>query len=158
MFYAYRNNHNLFHGVLMRYILVLTAGLLFGFGLAWAGMLNPQKIQGFLHITGAWDPSLAFVIAGGMIINMLGYQLYNKNHPPLFAARKSLPKVKLVDTQLIVGSGLFGVGWALTGLCPGPFVANLGVIPSTILPLLGILMLGLVLGNVVRKVLKTPSY
>lgn len=141
----------------MRYILVLIAGLLFGFGLALAGMLNPQKIQGFLNITNVWDPSLAFVMAGGMIINMLGYQLYNKNHPPLFAAKKSLPKVKRIDAPLIVGSGLFGVGWALTGLCPGPIVANLGVIPSTILPILSILLLGLAVGYMVRKILKAPS-
>ena len=137
--------------MVIRYFLILVSGLLFGTGLAFSGMLDPQKIHGFLNVTGTWDPSLAFVMAGGMIVNIIGYHLYNKKHAPVFSAQKHLPKTSSIDALLIIGSGIFGVGWAITGLCPGPIVASLGVVPNTILPLLSLLLLGLAVGNLVKK-------
>ena len=140
--------------MVIRYLFILVAGLLFGVGLAFSGMLDPQKIHGFLNVTGSWDPSLVFVMAGGMIVNFIGYHLYNKVHMPVFSAQKHLPKARSIDALLIIGSGVFGIGWAITGLCPGPIVASLGIVPNTVLPLLSLLLLGLAVGGLVKKSLQ----
>lgn len=101
------------------------AGLLFGAGLAISGMVNPAKVLGFLDIAGAWDPSLALVLAGAVGVNLIGYRLVLKRASPLFATRFSLPSARELDVPLLVGAALFGVGWGLVGYCPGPALAAL---------------------------------
>ena len=101
-------------------LVALFSGLVFGVGLALAGMLNPSKVTGFLDIFGLWDPSLAFVMAGGIAVNAMGYFLFVRGGKPLFASSFKLPETVHIDRSLLMGSALFGVGWGLAGLCPGP--------------------------------------
>ena len=109
----------------MRILFSLICGLIFGIGLAIAGMLNPSKVQGFLSIFNNWDPSLAFVMSGGIIVTLIGYKFILKRNKPLYVKKFSLPTYSKIDVKLILGSGLFGVGWGLSGLCPGPVLSNI---------------------------------
>jgi len=101
------------------------AGLLFGIGLTISQMVNPAKIVSFLDITGNWDPSLAFVMGGALFVTFLGYKFVLKATQPLFADSFRLPIRKDIDPPLIMGAGLFGIGWGLSGLCPGPAISSL---------------------------------
>jgi len=101
------------------------AGILFGFGLTLSGMLNPSKVQSFLDIFGIWDPSLAFVMVGGIIVALIGYNLVFKMEKPIFSEEFDIPTLNYLDLKLIGGSALFGVGWGIGGLCPGPSIAIL---------------------------------
>jgi uncharacterized membrane protein YedE/YeeE len=101
----------------------LLSGLLFGAGLAVSGMMNPGKVIGFLDLAGAWDPSLAFVMGGALIVTAIGYRLAGARGRPLFEARFHLPTAKSIDLRLIGGAVLFGLGWGISGLCPGPAIA-----------------------------------
>ena len=101
------------------------AGILFGFGLTLSGMLNPSKVQSFLNIFGIWDPSLAFVMVGGIIVALIGYNLVFKMEKPIFSEEFYIPALNHIDLKLIGGSSLFGVGWGIGGLCPGPSIAVL---------------------------------
>ena len=126
------------------------SGIIFGIGLALAGMLNPAKVAGFLDIFGLWDPSLMLVMAGGIAVNSVGYFLFLRSGKPLFASSFSLPEARQIDKKLIIGSVLFGVGWGLAGLCPGPVVASIGLDPLSILPFLAVMLAGLKLGLIIR--------
>lgn len=108
-------------------IIAILAGLLFGAGLAASDMNNPERVQGFLDLFGSWDPTLMFVMIGALIIATPIYQwLLKKREKPIFASKFYLPASKLIDTKLIAGSAMFGLGWALVGYCPGPAIAALG--------------------------------
>lgn len=100
-------------------------GVVFGLGLAISGMLNPGKVSAFLDLAGAWDPSLAFVMGGGLAVNLFAFRLLQKRQAPLLAGQFFMPKASDIDRNLIIGALLFGVGWALAGLCPGPAIASL---------------------------------
>ncbi len=101
------------------------AGLLFGAGLAISGMVNPMKVLNFLDLFGTHDFTLAFVMGGGLITAMIGYQLLFKRGKPFFADRFDLPGTTLIDAKLIGGAALFGLGWGISGVCPGPAIAGL---------------------------------
>lgn len=101
------------------------AGLLFGAGLAVSGMVNPAKVLGFLDVAGRWDPSLALVLAAAVGVNLAGYRLVLRRSGPLLGGRFMLPSARDLDTPLIAGAALFGVGWGLVGYCPGPALAAL---------------------------------
>lgn len=109
----------------MRHLSALAAGLIFGLGLAISGMVNPMKIANFLDLTGLFDPTLIFVMAGALLVTLLGYRLVLKWQKPLFAENFYLPAASLIDARLITGAALFGLGWGLSGFCPGPAVASL---------------------------------
>jgi uncharacterized protein len=109
----------------MQKFTVFLSGLLFGAGLALSGMVNPQKILNFLDVTGAWDATLIFVMAGGLLTTLMGYRLLFRRGAPLLAERFDLPSASKIDARLIAGSALFGLGWGLTGFCPGPAIATL---------------------------------
>ena len=134
----------------MRFIFASISGLIFGFGLALAGMLNPSKVQGFLNIFGVWDPSLAFVMGGGIIVNAIGYYFVLKRDKPLFAEKFAIPTKKHIDKNLLIGSAIFGIGWGLAGLCPGPVISNVLLQPEDALIFLIIMIFGLFLGRRVR--------
>ena len=134
----------------MRFIFASISGLIFGFGLALAGMLNPSKVQGFLNIFGVWDPSLAFVMGGGIIVNAIGYYFVLKRDKPLFAEKFAIPTTKNIDKNLLIGSAIFGIGWGLAGLCPGPGISNVLLQPEDALIFLIIMIFGLFLGRRVR--------
>jgi uncharacterized membrane protein YedE/YeeE len=110
-------------------VMPLIAGLLFGAGLTLSQMINPAKVLGFLDFggiaNGTWDPSLAFVMAGALAVTALGYRLAFRRAAPLAAPKFQLPTRKDIDTRLVAGAAIFGVGWGLAGYCPGPALASL---------------------------------
>lgn len=101
------------------------AGVVFGVGLVISGMIDPAKVLNFLDITGNWDPSLAFVMAGAIAVTAAGYWIGKKRARPLFEETFRWPSSSIVDRQLVGGAAIFGVGWGLVGLCPGPALASL---------------------------------
>ncbi|CAN7705969.1 YeeE/YedE family protein [Phyllobacterium sp. LjRoot231] len=107
--------------------IALVSGLVFGFGLSLSGMLNPQRVQGFLDIFGVWDPSLAFVLGGAVVVATFGVQIMRISSHPVLEPRYHVPTNKKIDAPLILGSAIFGIGWGLGGLCPGPAVALLSM-------------------------------
>ena len=110
----------------MRHILPgLLVGLLFGAGLALSGMIDPARVLGFLDVTGAWDPTLAFVLGGALLPSALSYALVRRMKRPVMADEFCIPQNRSVETRLLAGAALFGVGWGLVGLCPGPAIAGL---------------------------------
>ena len=100
-------------------------GLVFGVGLMISGMTQPAKVLGFLDFFGRWDPTLAFVMAGALAISSVGYAWARRQGRPVFAAQHLWPNRTDIDRPLVVGSVLFGIGWGLAGLCPGPALENL---------------------------------
>jgi len=100
-------------------------GLIFGIGLLISGMTQPDKVLGFLDVLGRWDPTLAFVMAGALIVSAIGFALAKRRPAPMLAPRHIWPSRTDIDRNLVVGSGLFGIGWGLVGLCPGPALENL---------------------------------
>lgn len=105
----------------------LLAGLVFGLGLIVSGMANPAKVLGFLDVTGAWDPSLALVMAGAIGVGFFAFLLARKRTRSFFGAQMKLPTVRTIDRRLAVGSTLFGIGWGIAGFCPGPSLVALGM-------------------------------
>lgn len=103
----------------------LAAGVVFGLGLAVSQMVNPAKVIGFLDVAGKWDPTLLFVMGGALLVTMPAFRWVVKRPYPLFAAGFVLPTKKDVEPRLVIGAALFGVGWGLAGLCPGPAVTAL---------------------------------
>ena len=114
-------------------IAAVVSGIVFAIGLAVSGMANPAKVTGFLDVTGAWDPSLAFVMIGAIAAYFPFVRIAKQRSQPLYAARFEWPTATEIDAKLVVGSALFGVGWGLSGYCPGPALVSLGkAMPSTI--------------------------
>jgi len=106
-------------------ISALASGLLFGLGLVISGMVNPAKVKNFLDLAGNWDPSLLFVMGGAIVVTLPGYRLLSKSKEPRFSNKFHWPTKQDIDMPLIRGAVMFGVGWALSGLCPGPAIASL---------------------------------
>ena len=134
-----------------RLITALIIGAVFGIGLAIAGMLNPSKVVGFFDVFGDWDPSLAFVMGGGVLVNATGHRFVMKHKAPIQSATFSMPTSTNIDKPLVIGSVIFGVGWGLAGLCPGPVVASLLLNGQAMLPFLGLLITGLLVGQIVMR-------
>jgi uncharacterized protein len=113
------------------------SGVIFGIGLAIARMIDPEKIKDFLDVaaipSGGWDPSLAFVMGGALIVAFFGLRLDRRLAEPLAAPAFARPPAAAIDRPLVFGAALFGIGWGLAGLCPGPAIANLGIIPGSVL-------------------------
>ncbi|HEY6981542.1 YeeE/YedE family protein [Reyranella sp.] len=111
----------------------LVCGLIFGAGLLISGMVQPAKVLGFLDILGRWDPTLAFVMGGALLISVPGFALARRASAPVFAARHLWPTRKDIDRPLVVGAILFGIGWGLVGLCPGPAIENLATLSPRVI-------------------------
>lgn len=116
----------------MKYLSVFLTGLLFSVGLIVSGMINPAKVIGFLDIFGEWDASLAFVMGGAVLVTSVGYKLLMKQTKPLFNSTFTRPNRTDLDTKLFVGPAMFGIGWGLVGLCPGPGFAALSASPKPV--------------------------
>jgi len=110
---------------MLRILVNLFAGALFGLGLAVSGMVDPAKVIGFLDVAGDWDPTLAFVMGGALLVTIPAFRLIFKRPRPVLAEDFELPTKKELDARLLGGSALFGVGWGLSGFCPGPAVTAL---------------------------------
>jgi len=134
-----------------RLITALIIGSIFGAGLAIAGMLNPSKVVDFLDFFGDWDPSLAFVMGGGVLMNAVGHHFVMKRKAPIQCATFSMPTSTNIDKPLVIGSVIFGMGWGLAGLCPGPVVASLFLNGQAMLPFFGLMIAGLLVGRIVMR-------
>jgi uncharacterized protein len=114
----------------------LASGLVFGFGLAISGMTQPTRVLGFLDVlgigSGTWDPTLAFVMIGALAVAAPGFVLARRRARPVFAAAAAWPSKTEIDRPLIAGAVLFGIGWGLVGLCPGPAIVNLATLSSRV--------------------------
>jgi len=110
-------------------VITLFAGILFGFGLALSGMMQPEKVVGFLNITGEWDASLMLVMGGALAVFTPGYHFFIKKRQQTWnGAALHLPTKKALDHQLIIGALIFGAGWGLAGICPGPAIAMVALV------------------------------
>ncbi|SKA30737.1 hypothetical protein SAMN02745126_05015 [Enhydrobacter aerosaccus] len=114
----------------MRAIASFFCGLVFGCGLLISGMTEPPIVLGFLDVLGHWNPTLAFVMGGALVVSAVGFAFARRQPAPVFAERFDWPTQGKIDAALVVGSILFGIGWGLVGLCPGPAIENLAT-PST---------------------------
>ena len=112
----------------MSKIISLVSGIVFGVGLVISEMINPEKVLGFLDLFGNWDPSLAFVMIGALIVSSPLFHIIKNKEKPLFAQKFNYSNNKEVNNRLIVGSALFGAGWGLGGLCPGPAISSIALI------------------------------
>ncbi len=119
------------------------AGLLFGVGLLLAGMADPAKVLAFLDLAGSWDPSLAFVMGGGIAAAIVPFTLAKKRQQSLIGCPMQLPSKRAPDRALIIGSLLFGVGWGIAGICPGPAVVVLGSGNMAIVPFVLAMLAGM---------------
>ena len=126
-------------------------GLVFGLGLILSGMSNPEKVLGFLDLAGSWDPSLAFVMGGGVIVAFIAFTLAKKRTQAFFGDALRLPTAKQIDKKLLIGSLLFGAGWGLAGFCPGPALVSVGAGYSQALILVVAMIVGMLLVEVFSR-------
>lgn len=114
----------------MRILSALVIGLIFGVGIAISGMMNPAKVLNFFDLVqiwaGTWDPSLAFVMGGALVVTIPGYRLVFGRPAPVLEGRFQLPDTRVIDRRLVLGSGVFGIGWGIAGFCPGGALPALG--------------------------------
>lgn len=121
----------------------LIAGLIFGLGLVISGMADPAKVLNFLDITGNWDPSLAFVMGGAIAVTLPGFALLRRRSAPIYAEKFAWPTRNDVDGQLLSGAATFGVGWGLSGFCPGPALTALSLGATGTLVFVPFMLLGM---------------
>ena len=131
----------------------LITGFLFGLGLCLSGMTSPAVVQGFLDIAGAWNPALVFVMAAGVTVTFLGYRFLVPKSRPLWASGFSLPTATRLDTPLMLGAAIFGIGWGLAGYCPGPAVVSLASGRTSVF----IFVLSMVAGMILVRWMRRPS-
>ena len=103
----------------------LIGGVIFGAGLALSDMINPARVQAFLDVAGAWDPTLAFVMGAALLPSAIAYLIRRRMTRPLLGDRFSIPERRTLDRPLLIGAAMFGIGWGLAGFCPGPAIAGL---------------------------------
>ncbi len=131
----------------------LIVGILFSVGLSISGMTQPQKVIGFLQINKDWDPSLMFVMLGAIPVHALAYRLIRGRKSPLFDMKFHVPQSREITTPLMIGSALFGFGWALGGFCPGPALAASGAGASTAIVFVIFMIAGMILQRLYQKFL-----
>ncbi|MBN9246072.1 MAG: YeeE/YedE family protein [Hyphomicrobium sp.] len=136
-------------------VLALLSGILFGTGLAISGMIDPARVRAFLDVTGNWDPTLAFVMGGALLPMAVAWQVEKRLRKPLASNYFHLPPTSDIDWRLISGAAIFGIGWGLAGICPGPGIAALAVEP--IPALLFVLAMGAGMG-LHKLIFKTRSF
>jgi uncharacterized membrane protein YedE/YeeE len=128
----------------MALFISLLAGLIFGLGLILSGMVNPERILGFLDLTGRWDPTLIFVMAGALLIGFLAFFIAKRRTSTFLGLDIKLPAANQIDWRLIFGSTLFGIGWGIAGFCPGPAIVSLGIGGSKVVVFVVSMLLGMV--------------
>ncbi|MGX9457267.1 DUF6691 family protein [Photobacterium damselae subsp. damselae] len=137
---------------ILRYLVALSSGLLFGAGMMISQMVDPAKVIGFLNITGDWDPSLAFVMGGALLVFAPGYYFLVKPHQkPVLAEKFSLSQLKSIDRPLVIGATLFGIGWGLSGVCPGPALTSISSLNPTLLLFVIAMICGIVVSQRIKK-------
>ncbi len=132
-------------------LFAFASGLIFGLGLILAGMANPAKVLGFLDVAGTWDPSLAFVMAGAIMIGFVAFLVAKKRTQSFLGLPMQMPTNQLIDKRLVLGSALFGIGWGLVGICPGPGIVLLGVGEIKGLVFVSALLLGVLIFRLIDR-------
>jgi len=139
---------------MQRTILAGVVGLIFGTGIALSGMANPAKVLNFFDIAGTWDPSLAFVMGGALLVTAIGYRFVLKRNRPVYEAKFHLPTNRKLDTPLIAGSAVFGIGWGISGFCPGGAIPALGLGEVSAWAFVGSMLVGIFAARTIRIALE----
>ena len=134
----------------MKNLIGLLAGTVFGIGLVISGMTNPKKVEGFLDIFREWDYSLAFVMGGAVLVNLILFK-FILNRKPVLEDEHSLPSKLMIDKRLVAGSALFGIGWGLVGICPGPGIVNLITLNLSAVTFVGSMIVGMIIFKLTMK-------
>lgn len=134
----------------MRVLTSYLIGLIFGVGISISGMANPAKVLNFFDVAGTWDPSLAFVMGGALVVTFIGYRYILKRSAPFLSARFQLPTRRDLDLPLIGGSAVFGVGWGIAGFCPGGALPALGTGRTDVLVFVAALLGGIIAGKLLQ--------
>jgi uncharacterized membrane protein YedE/YeeE len=137
-------------------VAAFVAGAVFAVGLVLAGMTQPSKVIAFLDIGGAWDPTLAFVMAGAIASHVTGLWLTSRRTMPLFASDFAAPTREDISKPLVLGAAVFGIGWGLVGYCPGPALVSLGSGATTALVFVGAATAGMLLQHVTAPLVRLP--
>jgi uncharacterized membrane protein YedE/YeeE len=132
-------------------ISALVTGFIFGVGLLVSGMANPEKVLAFLDLAGAWDPSLALVMGGAIVVGLIAFTLAKGRQTSLLGDSMRLPTSTHLDRRLVIGSLMFGVGWGLAGFCPGPALVALGAGEIKALVFVGAMFAGMAVFNLIEK-------
>lgn len=138
-------------------VAALISGAIFGFGLALSGMLDPARVRGFLDVAGDFDPSLGFVLAGAVAVSGAGYRISRRMRRPLFDSAFHLPARKDIDMRLAAGAAIFGVGWGIAGLCPGPAIADLALGLAPVFLFTAMMLVGILIHDKGAAMLPAPS-
>ncbi|WP_116652602.1 DUF6691 family protein [Pelagibacterium sediminicola] len=140
-----------------RILSALAIGLVFGAGIALSGMANPAKVLNFFDFFGTWDPSLAFVMGGALIVTAIGYLFVLRRNAPVFDRLFHLPTRRDIDMPLVAGSAIFGIGWGITGFCPGGAIPALGLGHGDAWLFVGAMTAGIALARLARQTLATRA-
>ena len=132
-------------------LMALLSGSLFGAGLALGGMVDPARVRGFLDIFGDWDPTLAFVMGGAVIVMAIAWRIQARMAQPLLAAKFALPDRSDLTPRLIGGAALFGTGWGIAGLCPGPGFAALVIVPAKAAAFVAAMLAGMMIVRLIER-------
>lgn len=141
----------------MKLIISFIVGLIFGFGISISGMINPAKVINFFDIMGNWDPSLIFVMAGGLIVTSIGYKFILTKPTPQFEKKFDLPRQQKIDIKLIIGAALFGIGWGISGFCPGGALPALGTGQTDVIIFCTAMVAGIFATKFITKLIKSKS-
>jgi uncharacterized membrane protein YedE/YeeE len=143
--------------MLQRILSALFAGLIFGFGIALSGMANPAKVMNFFDPLGTWDPSLALVMGGALLVTALGYRvIFTRRAAPVLDSVFHLPTARVIDARLVGGAAVFGIGWGISGFCPGGAIPALGFAPMPTALFLAAMAIGIVLARWLQLISKRP--
>jgi uncharacterized membrane protein YedE/YeeE len=134
----------------MSLVFSLLAGIIFGAGLTLSDMVNPARVSNFLDFAGSWDPTLMFVMAGGLAVTTLGYRLIFRRDSPVAGGKFHLPTQRQIDLPLVGGSALFGVGWGLAGICPGPALTDLVTLEPKVFVFVAAMLVGMIAASAWR--------
>lgn len=134
----------------MSLVFSLLAGIIFGAGLTLSDMVNPARVSNFLDFAGSWDPTLMFVMAGGLAVTTLGYRLIFRRGSPVAGGKFHLPTQRQIDLPLVGGSALFGVGWGLAGICPGPALTDLVTLEPKVFVFVAAMLVGMIAASAWR--------
>ncbi|MEQ8598321.1 MAG: YeeE/YedE family protein [Devosia sp.] len=139
---------------MQRTLLAGMIGLVFGAGIALSGMANPAKVLNFFDLAGTWDPSLAFVMGGALLVTAIGYRFVLKRDKPILEARFHLPTSRKLDLPLLGGSAVFGIGWGISGFCPGGAIPALGLGEVSAWAFVGAMLAGIFAARTIRIALE----
>jgi uncharacterized membrane protein YedE/YeeE len=139
-------------------ISALLIGAIFGLGIAISGMANPAKVLNFFDIAGTWDPSLAFVMGGALVVTAIGYRVvFGARTQPVLETQFVVPSSRTIDLPLVAGSATFGVGWGIAGFCPGGAIPALGLGEPQTLLFIGSMIAGIIAARALRFRLESPK-